>query len=171
MPATGDPYNVLGVSPNASDEELHAAYRRLVREHHPDHNRGSAESARRFEEIQDAYARIRGLRKHPRAEQPPPAAADPDLDARLADLEQRVQEAQAARERVRRTAAEAAANESRRPSDDELGYVKTDDSFAKILADAEREFGERLAGAPEAPAGQRVGRLIDELAAKLRGGE
>ena len=171
MPATGDPYKALGVSPNASDEELHAAYRRLVREHHPDHNHGSAESARRFEEIQEAYARIRRLRRHPRADPPPPVAGDPALDARLADLEQRVQEAQAARERARRTAAEAASNESRRPSDEELGYVRTDDSFAKILADAERELGERLAAAPETPAGQRVGRLIDELAAKLRGGE
>jgi len=31
-----DPYSILGVSPDISDEELKAHYRRLVREHHPD---------------------------------------------------------------------------------------------------------------------------------------
>jgi len=31
-----DPYSMLGVSPDISDEELKAHYRRLVREHHPD---------------------------------------------------------------------------------------------------------------------------------------
>ena len=45
-----------------TDAELRAAYRRLVQLHHPDHNGGSAESERRFEQIQDAYARVRELR-------------------------------------------------------------------------------------------------------------
>jgi DnaJ like chaperone protein len=31
-----DPYTVLGVSPDASDDEIRAAWRRLSREHHPD---------------------------------------------------------------------------------------------------------------------------------------
>ena len=31
-----DPYLILGLSPNASDDELRRSYRRLVREHHPD---------------------------------------------------------------------------------------------------------------------------------------
>jgi DnaJ like chaperone protein len=33
---SNDPYAVLGVAPNISDEELKAHYRRLVRENHPD---------------------------------------------------------------------------------------------------------------------------------------
>ena len=33
---TDDPYAVLGVKRAASDEEVKAAYRRLIREHHPD---------------------------------------------------------------------------------------------------------------------------------------
>jgi hypothetical protein len=58
----GDPYATLGLSPSVTDAELRSAYRRLVQLHHPDHNGGSAESARRFEEVQDAYARVRALR-------------------------------------------------------------------------------------------------------------
>jgi curved DNA-binding protein CbpA len=58
-----DPYQTLGVRANASDAELRAAYRRLVQLHHPDHNGGSADSARRFEEVQEAYARVRELRR------------------------------------------------------------------------------------------------------------
>src|SRR5256885_11061052 len=56
MPPTPDPYATLGLSPSATDAELRAAYRRLVQLHHPDHNGGSAESARRFEAGQGAYA-------------------------------------------------------------------------------------------------------------------
>ncbi len=66
MAAASDPYKVLGISAEASEDQLRDAYRRLVRIHHPDHNQGSAESARRFEQIQEAYARIRSLRAHAR---------------------------------------------------------------------------------------------------------
>jgi curved DNA-binding protein CbpA len=169
MAAASDPYEVLGISPEASEDQLRDAYRRLVLAYHPDHNQGSEESARRFEEIQEAYTRIRGLRTRRPAAEPPPSPPDPALDHRLTDLEQQVRRAHAAREQARRTAAEAAANEPRRPSDEELGYVTTDDSFGKILADAEAELSQRLAGASEHPVGKRVGELIDELTVKLKG--
>jgi curved DNA-binding protein CbpA len=176
MAARDDPYKVLGVRPKASEDELRAAYHRLVQAHHPDHNGGSAESARRFEEIQEAYSRIRKLRADRHSSDPPPTTSvDPDLDARLADLEQQIRQAHAARERARRAAAEAASataeasSERERPSDEELGYIRTDDSFSKILADAEAQLTERLAGAPDHPAGRRISELIDDLAAKLRG--
>ena len=151
MASRADPYVVLGVRADASDEEIRSAYRRLVQLHHPDHNHGSAESERRFEEVQEAYAQVRKLRASgAQAAAPPPppprAAADPDLDARLKDMERDLREAHLARERARMAAAEAAASaEHKRPSDEELGYIKTDDSFSKIFADAGASLSEQLA--------------------------
>ena len=151
MASRADPYVVLGVRADASDEEIRSAYRRLVQLHHPDHNHGSAESERRFEEVQEAYAQVRKLRAsgtHAAAPPPPPPppAGDPDLDARLKDMERDLREAHLARERARRAAAEAAASaERKRPSDEELGYIKTDDSFSKIFADAGASLSEQLA--------------------------
>lgn len=142
-----DPYAVLGVSPSASDAELRAAYRRLVRQHHPDHNNGSVESARRFEEVQEAYAAVVKMRARTAARGPSPSAEQADIETRLADLERQVREARAARERAERAAAEARRRAARaasedlrehasRPSDEELGYVTTDDSFSKLIDDA-----------------------------------
>jgi curved DNA-binding protein CbpA len=173
MPAgRADPYRTLGVSPAASEQELRAAYRRLVQLHHPDHNAGSAESARRFEEVQEAYARIRQLRAGrdtaARASAPPPPSADPATDARLADLEREIREAHQARERARQAAREAAAESAQRPSDEELGYVTTDDSLGSILADARAQATERFAEVRE-PVTKRVADLLDELASKLSG--
>ena len=146
MTARGDPYAVLGVRADASDQEVRSAYRRLVQLHHPDHNNGSADSERRFEEVQAAYAQVRELRARAGSAQTPPRPAmDPDLDARLKDMERDLREAHLARERARRAAAEAAAAAQRtRPTDEELGYIKTDDSFSKIVADAGAALSEQL---------------------------
>jgi curved DNA-binding protein CbpA len=171
-----DPYATLGVSPAASDAELRAAYRRLVQLHHPDHNGGSRESALRFEAVQAAYAQVRALRatgaSHAtRGAQAPPYAADPGLDSRLADMEEELRAAQAAREKARQAVREAAAAAEPRPraTDEELGYIKTDDSFSKILADAASELSEHLSEAREHGVPKRLSDLIDELGSKLTG--
>ena len=54
-----DPYKVLGVSPDASDEEIKQAYRRLAKKYHPDLNPGDQEAARRMQEVNAAYEQIK----------------------------------------------------------------------------------------------------------------
>lgn len=58
-----DPYKVLGVSPNASDEEIKQAYRRLAKKYHPDLNPGDQEAARRMQEVNAAYEQIKNPEK------------------------------------------------------------------------------------------------------------
>jgi hypothetical protein len=126
--------------------------------------------------VQDAYAQIQRLRQRtpPRAHTPPPPPTSPDVEQRLAEIERELLEkARLARERAQRAAREAAAAAStskrKRPSDEELGYIKTDDSLGKILSDARKEFVERLDEAREEPLSHRVADLLDEFGAKLKG--
>jgi curved DNA-binding protein CbpA len=156
-----DPYTVLGVSPGASTEELHDAYRRLVKLHHPDRNGGSAESTRRFQEIQEAYEAVRSGKARPRPA--PPPRDDSSVASRMADLERELREAHAARERARREAREAVREASGRPTDEDLGYYTTDDSFGKILGDLRDEVADKLSDARGHPAVKRVADLVDGL--------
>ena len=57
-----DPYQTLGVSRDASDEEIKKAYRRLSLQHHPDRNSGSDESKRKFQDISTAYEKINNMK-------------------------------------------------------------------------------------------------------------
>lgn len=54
-----NPYRVLGVSPEASDEEIKRAYRKLAKKYHPDLNPGDAEAARKMQEVNAAYEQIK----------------------------------------------------------------------------------------------------------------
>jgi len=58
-----DPYKVLGVSPNATDEEIKKAYRRLAKQYHPDRNPGDAEAAKKMQEVNAAYEQIKNPEK------------------------------------------------------------------------------------------------------------
>jgi molecular chaperone DnaJ len=54
-----DFYSVLGVSRDASDEEIKKAYRKLAMQYHPDRNGGSKEAEERFKSITEAYDVLR----------------------------------------------------------------------------------------------------------------
>ncbi len=54
-----DPYKVLGVSPNASDEEVKKAYRDLIKKYHPDLHPGDAEAAKKMNDVNAAYDQIK----------------------------------------------------------------------------------------------------------------
>ena len=54
-----DPYKILGVSPQATDEEIKAAYRKLAKQYHPDRNPGDAEAAKKMQQINAAYEQIK----------------------------------------------------------------------------------------------------------------
>jgi DnaJ-class molecular chaperone len=50
-----DPYELLGVSRDASQKDIQKAYRRLAKKLHPDLNPGNAEAERQFKEVAAAY--------------------------------------------------------------------------------------------------------------------
>lgn len=55
MTAKRDYYEILGVSRNASAEELKKAYRKLAVQYHPDKNPGDKKAEDRFKELSEAY--------------------------------------------------------------------------------------------------------------------
>jgi len=63
-----DPYQVLEVDPKASDDEIEAAYRRLIAQYHPDKVDGAAAeirelAAKRAGAINAAYDAIQKIRR------------------------------------------------------------------------------------------------------------
>ena len=59
-----DPYEILGVSKNATEAEIKAAYRKLVLEYHPDRNTHLTADeqktiADRFRKVQEAFDKIK----------------------------------------------------------------------------------------------------------------
>src|SRR5437868_2904964 len=50
-----DYYDVLGVSPSASEKDITRAYRKLAKQHHPDANPGNREAEEKFKSVAAAY--------------------------------------------------------------------------------------------------------------------
>jgi len=58
-----NPYETLGVSKSATDEEIKKAYRRLARKYHPDLNPGDEKAEAKFKEINEAYSILSDKKK------------------------------------------------------------------------------------------------------------
>jgi hypothetical protein len=59
-------YQVLGMRPGSSLEQLHRAYKRLVLRHHPDRAVGDPASLETFHRVNEAYATLRDALRNPR---------------------------------------------------------------------------------------------------------
>jgi len=64
-----DPYKVLGLSPDASDDDVKRAYRLLAKKYHPDMNPGDAHAAKMMNDINAAYDQIKNPPKFNAAQQ------------------------------------------------------------------------------------------------------
>src|ERR1700736_752634 len=97
--AAQTPYEVLGVKPDASADDIRKAYRKLAKQFHPDLNPGKPEAEARFKAVSAAYDLVSDPDKRARydrgeidesgAERPPRSyyRAQPEGEMDLGDLE------------------------------------------------------------------------------------
>jgi molecular chaperone DnaJ len=77
-----DYYEVLGVTKNASDDDIKKAYRKQAMKHHPDRNQGDAakKAEERFKECKEAYEILSEPQKRAAYDQFGHAGVDPSMN-------------------------------------------------------------------------------------------
>jgi DnaJ-class molecular chaperone len=121
-----DPYEALGVTPNASPEDIRKAYRRLAKKLHPDLNPGNKESEEHFKELSSAYGLL----------------SDPDKRQRFDAGEIDASGSERPRQRFYKDfAAEAAAGHPYENHSGFADFAETDDIFAELFRRQARQAG------------------------------
>jgi curved DNA-binding protein CbpA len=126
-----DPYAALGVSRDADQSRIHAAYREAVRRTHPDAGGSSAA----FEDVQEAYEVLRDPARRAvwdrgspaprvRSGTPRPAPVDPRAGGR--SMEDLIAESQRLEDEARRLAGMASRYSGAEESNDSVGAVLRD---------------------------------------------
>jgi DnaJ-class molecular chaperone len=127
VPVATDPYETLGVSKTASQDEIQKAYRKLAKKHHPDLNPGNKQAEEKFKNIGTAYDILGDPEKRTRFDRG-------EIDATGAERPQR---------RYYREYADAGSGEAAGGYSSDQGFAdfSADDIFSEI-------FGRRGAGGP-----------------------
>ena len=76
-----DYYEVLGVSKDASADDIKKAYRKMAMKYHPDRNPGDKEAEEKFKEVGEAYEVLSDADKRSRYDQFGFAGVDPNFNA------------------------------------------------------------------------------------------
>ncbi len=94
-------YEILGVSPNATDKEVKMAYRNLLKKWHPDNNIGNEQQAiKQTQRIMEAYNHIEEQRKN-KTEKSITKGPNNDLKKQQEELEKRLQKINQEKSNVR----------------------------------------------------------------------
>ncbi|GMB10457.1 MAG: molecular chaperone DnaJ [Candidatus Improbicoccus devescovinae] len=81
MPQKEDYYKILGVSKNATDNDIKKSYRKLAKQYHPDLNNNNPHAEAKFKEVNEAYEVLSDSTKRAKYDQYGHASTDPNFGA------------------------------------------------------------------------------------------